>query len=347
MVKVDREALQKRIVNFYNSNIDKGKIYTVNHFFIEKVPSSTVYSILAKYERFGVVGDLPRSGRKPKMDKKKVKRLYEMYANQDGKSQRSSAKVFVVNQSTICRTLKRKCNLTYRKKEKAPYYEEKQLPKVIRASRKLAIDTFVSKEVIIDDEKYFTLGNTCIAGNNGYYTDNKSLCPDEVRYAMKKKYEKKLLVWIAISSKGISNPYIVESGNAIDATVYINKCLSSKLLKFIEKYHKNDEYIFWPDQASAHYGKLAIDWYNTHNIEFVPKYDNPPNVPKARPVEDFWGMVSQEVYKGGWHAQNLEQLEKRIRRKLKEFNVKNLQGMFEGIRSKLRKIADEGPYSIV
>ena len=28
--------------------------------------------------------------------------------------------------------------------------------------------------------------------------------------------------------------------------------------------------------------------------------DNPPNVPQLRPKEDFWGVMKQEVYRGGW-----------------------------------------------
>ena len=30
--------------------------------------------------------------------------------------------------------------------------------------------------------------------------------------------------------------------------------------------------------------------------------DNPPNVPQLRPIEDFWGVMKQEGYRGGWVA---------------------------------------------
>jgi hypothetical protein len=71
--------------------------------------------------------------------------------------------------------------------------------------------------------------------------------------------------------------------------------LDPYLLPFIKKYHWNDQYVFWPDQTSAHYAKEVIDWLNSKKIEFVPKYLNPANAPKTRPIEDFWGLS----YKSG------------------------------------------------
>ena len=49
-------------------------------------------------------------------------------------------------------------------------------------------------------------------------------------------------------------------------------------------------------------------------INYVLVDLNPPNVPKARPIEDFWGILAQKVYEGGWEAKNKEQLKDRISR---------------------------------
>ena len=73
------------------------------------------------------------------------------------------------------------------------------------------------------------------------------------------------------------------------------RCVSSKLLKFINKHHLQDEYIFWPDLAMSHYAKTKIDWLNKHNVTFVMKHMNPQNVPKARPIEDFWSILGDMV----------------------------------------------------
>ncbi|CAF5166545.1 unnamed protein product, partial [Rotaria magnacalcarata] len=39
-------------------------------------------------------------------------------------------------------------------------------------------------------------------------------------------------------------------------------------------------------------------WLHEQNIKFVPKQDNPPNVPQARPIEDFWSILAGKVYEG-------------------------------------------------
>ncbi len=80
-------------------------------------------------------------------------------------------------------------------------------------------------------------------------------------------------------------------------------------------------------------------------IEYVAKEDNPPNVPQARPIENFWGCLSQKVYEGGWEAKTQQQLVKRITLKLKDFDINFLQNLMSGIKIKLRSIADKGIFS--
>ena len=84
----------------------------------------------------------------------------------------------------------------------------------------------------------------------------------------------------------------------MDTDVYIGKCLP-KLLKFIEKYHLGDKCIFWPDLASSHYAHKTSAWLNEKRIPFVPKVVNPLNVPKVRPIEDFWSILADKMYSGG------------------------------------------------
>lgn len=151
----------------------------------------------------------------------------------------------------------------------------------------MATKSFVRKTVVIDDEKYFTFSNSEQFGNSGYYTDNKFLSPEDVRFKKICKYESKLLVWIAFSEDGISEPFIQESSNAIDADRYINKFLKPKLFKFIRSWSNDDEYMFWPDLASANYTKKTIESLKANNIVFVSKGDNLPNVCKPNQSKNF------------------------------------------------------------
>ncbi|XP_017462431.1 PREDICTED: uncharacterized protein LOC108355809, partial [Rhagoletis zephyria] len=190
------------------------------------------------------------------------------------------------------------------------------------------------------DESYFTFSHHEISGNDGFYTDNIELTPDKVKYAAKSKFEPKVLVWAAISSKGVSVPLIRPSGAAaINSDTYINQCLT-KLKRFIENNHARDKIMFWPDLASSHYAKKTLDWLTENNIPFVPKKDHPPNIPKARPIEDFWAILKRMVYDKGWEAKNEHQLIGRITRKIREMDKSVCQNMMKKVPYILRKIED-------
>ena len=60
-------------------------------------------------------------------------------------------------------------------------------------------------------------------------------------------------------------------------------------------HHQDLDYMFWPDLASSHYSGATVDWMEK-NINYVAKRLNPPNFPQFRPIENFWGILSQKVY---------------------------------------------------
>ena len=269
-----------------------------------------------------------------------------MTNNRKGVSQRKLARKFNVNQATICRQLA-KMNIKYRKREKTPKYNDEQRQRAQKRSRKLVNHLYKEQSVLIlDDEKYFCFAGDEMPGNAGYYTNDKEKCPENFRFVGKEKFPKKILVWIALSERGMSKPLFRSSTSAaIKSEIYIKECLEERLLPFIDKYHDDLNYIFWPDLASVHRAKEAISWMN-EMINFVPVDMNPPNVPKARPIEDFWGVLAQNVYEGGWEAKSEQQLIRRIEACLKKIDLTFLQSLMKGIKTKLRLIADQGVQSI-
>ena len=99
--------------------------------------------------------------------------------------------------------------------------------------------------------------------------------------------------------------------------------------------------------ASSHYANKTSAWLNEQKVSFVPKVANPPNVSKARPIEEFWLILAGKVYSGDWMTTNQEQLVNKIKSQLKKIDLDTVQTMMEGIRKKLRKIEDKGPFSIL
>ena len=193
----------------------------------------------------------------------------------------------------------------------------------VRSKCRKLVSIFRKKVVIIDDKSYFYLSNTNISGNAGFYSSDINAASNDVRLKRKDKFEPKLLVWITFSTKGISQQYIALSGQAVNEDVYISKCLV-KLEKFIEKHHKNDNIVFWPDQASSHYSRKVQSYLKAKNIEFVSKEHNPANVPELRPIEDFWSELKRLVYNKNWQAKNLGKLKKRIEFSIKRIDIESV-----------------------
>ncbi|CAH1114525.1 unnamed protein product [Psylliodes chrysocephalus] len=60
-----------------------------------------------------------------------------------------------------------------------------------------------------------------------------------------------------------------------------------------------------------------------------------PNLPQARPIEDFWTLLSRRLYDEKWQAQNEKQLRRRIFRKICEIDVVAVQDLISNVRRKL------------
>ena len=114
-------------------------------------------------------------------------------------------------------------------------------------------------------------------------------------------------------------------------------------MPFLREHYPNDNYVFWPDCATAHYAKYTIKIYNNYNINFLKRDQNPPNVPQLRKIETFWAHRKAKVYENDWQSKNLTHLISRIRLKLKEFSPDYFQRLMSKCKTKIRKAADMGP----
>ena len=124
--------------------------------------------------------------------------------------------------------------------------------------------------------------------------------------------------------------------------MYRDEVLEPFLLPFIQKYHQNDNYVFWPDQASSHYSKEVVAWLNSKKIEFLAKNINPANAPKTRPIEDFWGILKAKVYAKNWSAKNISQLTKKIQLCLKEMDLNLVQSIAGSVQKRLDTVHRKG-----
>ena len=62
-------------------------------------------------------------------------------------------------------------------------------------------------QLLLGEEKYFTLSGD-VLGNSRSYSFDPSSAPTNIKFKQKQKYETHLLIYLAISSRGGSSPYI-------------------------------------------------------------------------------------------------------------------------------------------
>ncbi|CAF1538226.1 unnamed protein product [Rotaria sordida] len=124
--------------------------------------------------------------------------------------------------------------------------------------------------IVLDDAKYFGLSGDNVQCDQRYYITNPLTTQFHVKYKKKKKKEfsPKLLVLMTMSSKDVFN-------------IYVHK----DYYPFVEKRHKNDDYVLWSDKTSAYYEGIVLDQLKEKSITIMPKLNNPSNMPQARPVK--------------------------------------------------------------
>ena len=198
----------------------------------------------------------------------------------------------------------------------------------------------------MDDESYFDQNGMDFRGNKYYFTLSDQEVPDEVKFKTKQKYPFKVLVWVAISEKGMSGFMIQKSRGAINSDKYID-ILDQKLIPFISEDHSDGNNIFWPDLASCHYSSQTQRWLREQKINFLPKDVNPPNVPQLPPIERFWFFLKDKVYTKGWKPQNIDELEAKIIEMMAEFGENECERLMRNVHKKVRKAANEGVLSQV
>lgn len=343
-MKSKQELLRKRVYNYYLENKFQGKKFTVDHFASEKIHKSTIYRIIERAENDSGHARVKGTGRIAKiMTTKGIHRLKMMFNNRDRVSTTQAARKFNCSQQFISKTLRKKTAIRCYKKKKIPNRNDKQREKIKtlcgRLYRKMS-----KKSCIIDDESYFTFSHSTINGNDNFYSNDVTQAPASIKFLPTAKYEKKLLVWICISEKGISRPYFLPSGLAINQVNYFKECIEKRLVPFIEEHHSDGEYVFWPDLATSHYADTVIKTFKANNINYVTKEDNPPNVPECRPIEDFWSILKGKVYNGNWQAKSHEGLKARIRQCIGQIDENVVQALG---RAALRRLDYVRRYDII
>lgn len=188
--------------------------------------------------------------------------------------------------------------------------------------------------VVMDDETYVKADFKQLPGQEFYTASGKGRVADIFKTIKLSKFPKKYLVWQAICTCGLKSGIFITTGT-INQDVYVQECLNKRLLPFLKQH--NRPVLFWPDLASCHYGKKAIEWYEANNVVVVPKDHNPPNSPELRPIERYWALVKRNLKKTNKSMENEQQFKSNWRSAANKVDETTVQNLMEGIKRKARQ----------
>jgi len=334
-----QEQTRLRVVQFieaHKTQLTNWKSFTAKHFLAEGMAKSTIYRIIKRYEQQGSVARVIGSGRPAKkLTREKMTQLKRLVNHKTGVSQRSLALRFYCTQGYISRMIKR-LKLRCLKRTKVPRYRDNAAKREAMKRCRKMYNLYKAVDFVIDDEKYFGLTGFQMSGNRHFYTSNKDRTPSTIATFSKKKFEPKVMLWLAISPRGITRPVLTSGRSmAVNSSTYITRCLNPCLVPFLQEKYPNGDYVFWPDKASSHYSAKTISFLESKGVNFVPKDINPTEVPQCRPIEDFFGVLARYVYARNWIAKDTEALKRRIRNCIKKIPEQTVQATSRAVRKRL------------
>ena len=188
----EREALEQRICNFYCGSSNKSAKTTVNHFIKQNISRRTVCYILNEYLSYGTTKDQRRSARALKLFDKMLNDIVKSVNNRSGISQRKIGRHFHVHHSTISRNFRKRTSIRMRKRRTAPRMDSEDQEK--RIVGKLSGKLLPGCDLVLDDEKFFTLTGDSVISNRSFYSTDSTTAPADIKFRKKKKLEPKVMV---------------------------------------------------------------------------------------------------------------------------------------------------------
>ncbi len=168
------------------------------------------------------------------MDRKKVRNLENLVKNRIGILQKKLSRKFQVLQSTISRTLKQ-CHMTCRKRRDAPKATPPQEAERVQILDNVLLRNFDMKNLVQDDESYFTPDGVSMLGNVGFYAKCAGDAPFSIRFKERSKFAKRVLVWVVISPIAKSEIHVCKNhtvSGPVSKTI-----LQKQLLPFLDKHY--------------------------------------------------------------------------------------------------------------
>lgn len=303
LAKMTKEKeTREKIICKYLANPLASKRSIAKHL---KLSNVTVSRVIKRFLETRTIERKPGSGRKVGlMNPSLARKVINHVRRKPNDSLRHLASKFGMSHHWVSKVLQRHGLHTY-KVQKHANRNDAQCQSAKTRSRRL-YDNFLRGKntcIVMDDETYVIADFKQLPGMGFYRSFKRFAVKKQFKYKALSKFPQKYMVWAAICSCGLRSRSYIAKGTMKSET-YIKECLNDRLLPFIEAHDR--PVLFWPDLASIHYAKSAMEWYESHKITIVPKIANPPNTPHLRPIERYWAIMKQKLRESGKIAKNYQ-----------------------------------------
>lgn len=273
------------------------------------------------------------SGRK--VNKKNVERVVRSIKNNPGTSDRDRARRLGIPRTTVQRY---RSNAGYRAytAKKRPNRDEKKSKVSKTRARRLYTNILTKFKgcLLIDDETYVKADFRQIPGQKFYYSKIRGDVPKKYKAILIDKYAKKYMIWQGLCTCGLKTAAYVTNAN-MTSNLYQKECLEKIVLPFIDE-HKGP-LKFWPDLASCHYSNSTLNFYKENKMDVIPKNHNPPNTPELRPIERYWAIIKQKLFKYGGSIRTPQELFQKWNKFAATMTKASVQDLMRSVTKKTRK----------
>ena len=151
--------------------------------------------------------------------------------------------------------------------------------------------------ILFSEEKMFDIDGVYNSHNDRIWAVNRAAADAKGGIRLKRKFSQKVMIWLAIRSKGVS-PLVICESDTLDHDRYIKE-----VLPVVLKYGNNmfgDDWTFQQDGVKTYIHKKLQEWCANNFPSFINKDPWPPNSPDLNPLDYcVWNEIAQVIK---WNA---------------------------------------------
>uniref|UniRef100_A0A0K0ELC2 DUF4817 domain-containing protein n=1 Tax=Strongyloides stercoralis TaxID=6248 RepID=A0A0K0ELC2_STRER len=320
---------QREFKNFYN---------------LEKPPNrSTVKNIVEKFNKYGNVADLPRSGRpKTARTDDNIERVRESVTNNKETSLKQRAKELCLSKESLRRIITEDLNFKPYKiqfSEKSENIDTTERLTYVTAFENLVRenDGFLDKLIMSSEAHFYTEGYVNVQNLWVWGSEEPKPITDEPLKA------KSVIVWCGVTSKRIIGPYFFEDEDG--QTVTVNGLRYREMIQnfLVPQLEGEEEMWFQQSGSPSHTTKETIyllkSIFGNRLISKKCDINYPSQSPDLSAADFFlWGYLKDQVYKN--RPKTIDELKDNIEEEIGYIQQDTLKKVMENVLERVKKVRE-------